>query len=132
MIVHKKYTSLAVVHAGWRGLQSGVIVNALRNFDHPSSVHVFIGPCISGEAYQVGPEVANYFTTVPGALVPDGTDRSRLDLRQVAIAQLLDHGVTDDHVVVSRQTTDGGETFFSDRAQRPCGRFGLVAKRVIA
>jgi copper oxidase (laccase) domain-containing protein len=69
---------------------------------------------------------------VPGALVPDGSDRSRLDLRQVAITQLLDHGVTDDHVVVSRQTTDGGETFFSDRAQRPCGRFGLVAKRVIA
>jgi YfiH family protein len=132
LLVDEASPTLAVVHAGWRGLQSGVIVNALRNFDHPASVHVFIGPCISGEAYQVGPEVANYFTTVPGALTPDGTDRSRLDLRHVAIAQLLDHGVTDGHIVVSRQTTDGGETFFSDRAQRPCGRFSLVAKRVIA
>ncbi len=132
LLVDEISPALAVVHAGWRGLQSGVIVNALRNFEHPGSVHVFIGPCISAEAYQVGPDVANYFTTVPGALTPDGPDHSRLDLRQVAIAQLLDHGVTDDHIVVSTQSTDGGETFFSDRAARPCGRFGLVAKRVIA
>ena len=120
------------MHAGWRGLKSGVIVNALRNFEHPGSVHVFIGPCISAEADPGGPDVAHSFTTVPGALTPDGPDHSRLDLRQVAIAQLLDHGVTDDHIVVSTQSTDGGETFFSDRAARPCGRFGLVAKRVIA
>ena len=132
LLVDEISPTLAVVHAGWRGLQSGVMVNALRNFEHPESVHVFIGPCISGEAYQVGPDVANYFTAIPGALTPDGTDRSRLDLRQVAVSQLLFQGVTDGHIVVSRQTTDGGETFFSDRAKRPCGRFGLVAKRVIA
>jgi hypothetical protein len=29
---------------------------------------------------------------------------------------------------VSRQVTDGGAEFFSDRAQRPCGRFALIAK----
>jgi YfiH family protein len=132
LLVDENSPTLAVVHAGWRGLESGVIANALRNFEHHASVHVFIGPCISGEAYQVGPDVANYFTTVEGALTPDGTDRSRLDLRQVAISQLLFNGVTDGHIVVSTQTTDGGETFFSDRATRPCGRFGLVAKRVIA
>jgi YfiH family protein len=132
LLVDEDSPTLAVVHAGWRGLQSGVIVNALRNFEHPDAVHVFIGPCISAEAYQVGPDVANFFSTVAGALTPDGTDRSRLDLRHVAISQLLEHGVSDGHVVVSTQVTDGGETFFSDRAQRPCGRFGLVAKRVIA
>lgn len=132
LLVDEDSPALAVVHAGWKGLQHGVIVNALRNFDHPNAVHVFIGPCISGEAYQVGPEVATQFASVAGAVLPDSDDRSRLDLRVVAIAQLLEHGVTDDHVAMSAQTTDGGETFFSDRAQRPCGRFALVAKRIIA
>jgi hypothetical protein len=28
--------------------------------------------------------------------------------------------------------TDGGEVFFSDRAHRPCGRFALVARRLVA
>ena len=32
-------------------------------------------------AYQIGPEVAEHFTNVPGAVTPDAGDRSRLDLR---------------------------------------------------
>ncbi len=132
LLVDEDSPALAVVHAGWRGLQHGVVVDALRIFDHSDSVHAFVGPCISGEAYQVGADVADLFTTVSGALTPDGADHWRLDLRHVAISQLLEHGVTDDHIVVATQSTDGGETFFSDRSARPCGRFGLIAKRVIA
>jgi YfiH family protein len=132
LLVDEDSPTLAVVHAGWKGLASGVISNALLRFEHPESVHAFLGPCISQEAYQVGPEVAEKFTTVPGAVVPDTGDRSRLDLRHVAVSQLLGGRLTDDHIVISRQATDGGETFFSDRAQRPCGRFAVVAKRIIA
>jgi copper oxidase (laccase) domain-containing protein len=62
-------------------------------------------------------------------VLADGGDRSRLDLRQVATTQLVAAGVPDAQVVRSREVTDGGEIFFSDRAQRPCGRFALVAKR---
>jgi polyphenol oxidase len=122
---------VALVHAGWRGLQVGVIARTLEGFD-ARTTHAFIGPSISKERYQVGPDVARYFTGVEGALTPDGGDRSRLDLRLIATRQLLDAGVADDHIVRSRDVTDGGEIFFSDRAQRPCGRFAIVAKRVVA
>jgi len=132
LLVDEDSPTLAVVHAGWRGLQSNVIESALEHFEHHNAVHAFIGPSISAAAYQVGPEVAQNFTNVPGALIPDSGDRSRLDLRAVAVAQLLALSVTDSHITVSTQSTDGGTTFFSDRAQRPCGRFALVARRVIA
>ena len=95
-------------------------------------MHAFLGPCISAAAYQVGPEVAEHFTNVAGAVTPDTGDRSRLDLAPVAVAQLLALNVTDGHITIASQSTDGGTTFFSDRAQRPCGRFALVARRVIA
>jgi polyphenol oxidase len=122
---------VALVHAGWRGLEVGVIARALDGFD-VRTTHAFIGPSISKERYQVGPEVAQYFTSVDGALTPDGGDRSRLDLRLVATRQLLDAGVDDDRIERSRDVTDGGEVFFSDRAQRPCGRFAIVARRAVA
>ena len=119
----------AAVHAGWKGLASGVIASALEHFDAPATVHAFVGPSISLEGYQVGPEVAEVFAHIPGATVSDGGDRSRLDLRHVASHQLLGAGLRSENIEVSRQSTDGGEIFFSDRALRPCGRFALIAKR---
>ena len=129
LLVTDAREGVAVVHAGWRGLHLGVLTNAVRALGERARVHAFVGPAISGAAYQVGPDVARYFRDVPGALSPDVDDRSRLDLRTVAAHQLAALGVSDDHVRVSRETTDGGSIFFSDRAQRPCGRFALVAKR---
>jgi polyphenol oxidase len=122
---------VALVHAGWRGLDVGVIARALEGFDL-SATHAFIGPSISKERYQVGPEVARRFSSVEGALTADGGDRSRLDLRLVATRQLLDAGLHVDRIERSQDVTDGGEVFFSDRAQRPCGRFAIVARRAVA
>jgi hypothetical protein len=132
LLVDEDSPTLAVVHAGWRGLESNVLESALENFEHRDAVHAFLGPCISAAAYQVGPEVAQHFTSVTGALTPDTDDRSRLDLRVVALAQLRTLGITDNRVTLTTQSTDGGATFYSDRAARPCGRFALVARRVIA
>ena len=98
-----------LVHAGWRGLSAGVIPRALERFSDPHSVHVFLGPSISAESYQVGPDVANNFVDVHGAVIPDGGDRSRLDLRRVAVAQLVHGGVVAQHVTCSEQVTDGGD-----------------------
>lgn len=129
LLVDDSTSRFALVHAGWRGLAAGTIAATLARFADVRRVHAFIGPSISLEGYQVGPEVARLFADVPRAVLADGGDRSRLDLRQVATTQLLDGGVPDQQIVCSRDVTDGGEVFFSDRAQRPCGRFALVARR---
>lgn len=120
-----------VVHAGWRGLHAGVLEAALALFTNARHVHAVVGPGVSPRVYQVGPEVAGHFVDVPGALSPDVDDRSRLDLRAIALAQLLGAGLSNEHITYTRDVTDGGAVFFSDRASRPTGRFGLVA-RVLA
>jgi polyphenol oxidase len=122
---------VAVVHAGWRGLVAGVIPTALSCFAAPESVRVGVGPCVSPEIYQVGPEVADHFASIDGAVRPDIDDRSRLDLRAVVAHQLHAAGVPSTSITISASVTDGGEMFFSDRAERPCGRFALVARRVV-
>ncbi len=120
---------VAVVHAGWRGLSAGVLPAALARFEDPSRVVAVLGPSISGPAYQVGEEVAERFGDHASALTPDPPGHWRLDLRAVAAEQLERHGVASDHVLASAEVTDGGETFYSDRAERPTGRFALVVRR---
>jgi len=123
----------ALIHAGWRGLAAGVIARTLSHFPDPTTLHVFLGPSISAAAYQVGAEVATHFASIPGAVVddvsPDDQPRFRLDVAGVARDQLRHIGVPDAQTYLSDTTTDGGATFFSDRAQRPTGRFALVARR---
>lgn len=129
LIVDEASHQLCVVHAGWRGLASGVIEAAVLAMGvNPTALKVAIGPAISGERYQVGPEViaaSSYFA--PNAR-PDHGDRWLLDTRATAVSILNAVGVRESNITVSSASTDGGELFFSDRAERPCGRFALVAK----
>ena len=49
---------VAAVHAGWRGLASGVIQVAVAALPAPpAGLHACIGPCIGQAAYEVGEEV---------------------------------------------------------------------------
>ncbi|MBW4029193.1 MAG: laccase domain-containing protein [Acidobacteria bacterium] len=120
---------VAVAHAGWRGLVAGVIPATLAHFARANEVRVVVGPHISSARYQIGPEVARHFSDVDGACHEDQGDRQRLDLGVVTRHQLRRGGVLDEHVTSCTPYTDDGGVFFSDRAQRPCGRFGLVARR---
>lgn len=129
VLVDETSSHYCVVHAGWRGLASGVIANAIASFPAGATLHAFVGPCISARSYQVGPEVAANFSQYEGAVLADEGDRSRLDLLRITHLQLTGAGVLDERITFSLQSTDGGGLFFSDRAQRPCGRFALVAKR---
>lgn len=57
-VVIRSSHAVAVVHAGWRGLASGVIeaaVSSLREFGDPTSAS--IGPHIGACCYEVGEEV---------------------------------------------------------------------------
>lgn len=53
-----------VVHAGWRGLAAGVVEEAVAALgDDPAELHAFLGPGIGPEAFTVGSEVRDAFTT---------------------------------------------------------------------
>ncbi len=60
---------VAAVHAGWRGLQAGVIQAALASMQTPAQqLMAWIGPAISQAHFEVGDEVREAYTAVmPGS-----------------------------------------------------------------
>jgi YfiH family protein len=131
---------LACVHAGWGGTVRGVTpaaVRAMRDIgSDPADIVVGIGPCIDGERYQVGDDVASVAREAFGdstdrVLRPDGTGRRLFDLVAAARVQLTDAGVREQHIHPSGLTTGAGTPFFSHRAEGPCGRFAVLARLLL-
>lgn len=60
-LILRGHSSIAVVHAGWRGVSSGVVHNAVRTIEErgDSVVAAVIGPHIGSCCYEVGPEVVD-------------------------------------------------------------------------
>jgi purine-nucleoside/S-methyl-5'-thioadenosine phosphorylase / adenosine deaminase len=101
---------VAMLHCGWRPLAGGIVAKAVAEFDSPPAAAV--GPGIGGCCYEVGPEVAERFAGVRGAL-----DGRMLDLRRVIAAQLADAGVRSvEHL--DRCTSCDSERYFSHRRDR--------------
>jgi YfiH family protein len=102
--------AVAVVHAGWRGLASGVIaagVRALRRLGTEAPLHAAIGPGAGPCCYQVGEEVHVHF----------GTGGRTLDLKAIARAQLEQAGAEAVHDV-ALCTMCTPELFFSHRRDK--------------
>jgi polyphenol oxidase len=126
---------LATVHAGWRGtvrrVAEATVTTMASLGSRPADVLAAIGPAIEADRYQVGDEVADAardaFGPAADAVVrPDGTGSWLFDLWAANRHTLLESGLRPEHVVTSAEGT-GGERFFSDRAERPCGRFAAIA-----
>lgn len=54
-------SQVAAIHAGWRGLLSGIITNTLSLFQQ-TDVLVWLGPAIGAECFETGAEVRNAFS----------------------------------------------------------------------
>ncbi|MCO6431711.1 MAG: polyphenol oxidase family protein [Deltaproteobacteria bacterium] len=80
--------TLAVIHAGWRGLASGIIANTVDRFgsSHGELLEVLLGPCAGNDQYQVGREVIDRIGESAVSKVMD--DRLILDLQATAFNQL--------------------------------------------
>lgn len=106
---------LAVVHAGWRGLEAGVVPAAVDALGvEPASLRALLGPAIGSCCYEVGEDVAQRIEAVSGAEVVVGSHPPHLDLQAVAIRQLSDAGVLDVGLV-ARCTSCDSERLHSYR-----------------
>lgn len=82
---------VAVVHAGWRGVASGVVPNAVARIGDVRSVH--IGPHIRPCCFEVGPEVSARFV---GHLGRTRAGTTSVDLASAVAAQLpVEPGIVD-------------------------------------
>ena len=126
--------TVAAVHAGWRGVIAGAVpaaLAAMRREDGPTHFVAAIGPCIGGDAFEVGPEVVAEFVRVFAADAPvvrRAGEKGYIDLRAAVRLQLLRAGLTDDRIDVSDRCTyrDAGEFFSHRRDNGVTGRMAAI------
>lgn len=129
---------VAAVHAGWRGIVAGVVDAAIRQMIHrraiPAEIIAAIGPCIGGDAFEVGNDVAESFEKIFGAcsvISRSSSEKSRVDLRLAARMQLLSAGVREENIdTTDRCTVTHVDEFFSHRRDR--GVTGRMAALIAA
>ncbi len=109
--------AVAMLHAGWRGLADGVIVEgvrAVRGLAGEAPIEAAIGPGAGVCCYEVGGEVRERFDARDS-----GPHRGRhLDLKAIARTQLESAGVAHVHDVGLCTICSPAELFFSHRRER--------------
>jgi YfiH family protein len=126
---------IAVAHAGWRGLEAGVIertVDAMRELGATTIAGV-LGPSIGPECYEFG---ADDLAEVAARLGPEARARTAagspaLDVRAAARRAAADRGIT---LQVSDVCTacDAEDRYFSHRARQDIGRMATIVWREAA
>jgi len=118
--------AVATVHAGWRGLDSGVIakaVSALREIDGGMMIAA-IGPGAGGCCYEVGEDLHRRFK----ARCQDFRRGDNLDLKAIARVQLMEAGVSRIHDTEICTICGDPELSFSYRREGPgTGRQAAIA-----
>lgn len=118
LIADEDATVVAAVHSGWRGTVQGVVTRAVETLVEAGAsagrLRAAIGPCIERDAFEVGEEVAEQFSSAyvrrePGA-------RPHVDLVAAVRDQLISAGLGAEHVQrVGGCTYTDVDRFFSYR-----------------
>lgn len=91
-------TRVAAVHAGWRGLCSGVLESTVKQFGDTAGMMAWLGPAIGPGQFEVGAEVRDAFVgrdpQAQSAFAPSARAGHYLaDLYQLARYRLMSSGV---------------------------------------
>jgi YfiH family protein len=110
----------AAVHSGWRGTVANIVAETVKELSargaSPVRVLAAIGPCISVEAFEVGPDVAAQFADAFVLPANAARPRPHVDLRGCVRSQLLASGLVANHIEdVGGCTCLQPETYFSYR-----------------
>jgi YfiH family protein len=134
LIVDPATHTVAAVHAGWRGTAAEILPKTLdkmsRHFGtRIADVLVAIGPAIGQCCFEVGPEVAAQFQR----WFPERTDlteKTKIDLRETNLRQLITAGVPPDAVAIAGDecTRCNAERFHSWR--RDAERAGRMVSAI--
>ncbi|WP_041354611.1 peptidoglycan editing factor PgeF [Methylophaga nitratireducenticrescens] len=130
LITDKSGSQVAAIHAGWRGLQAGIIENTLARFGVAGSeILAWMGPAIGPKAFEVGPEVKAAFLAIDpaaeSAFIASHSDRYLADIYMLARQRLSAQGVT---AIYGGDfcTYSENERFFSYRHEGVTGRMATL------
>lgn len=126
-------SEVAVAHAGWRGLATGVLESIVATMQTPpANIMAWLGPAAAPDAYEIGEEVFAAFVSRDArseiAFVATRPDHWHVDLYALARMRLADTGVT--------RVFGGGlctisdpQRFYSHRRDQRSGRMATVVYR---
>lgn len=130
LISNRDGSEVAALHAGWRGLQAGVIASTLERMQSkPSQLMAWIGPGISRHHFEVGDEVlAAFESAVDGArdyFEAHGEGHWMCDLAGLAARVLERLGVTGIYRDPHCSYRDAAQ-FYSYRREGVTGRMAAL------
>lgn len=127
MLADRRGTTVAAVHAGWRGIADGLPAKVVQRMSEAFQIQAgrflaFIGPSISCQGYRVGDEVVQ---KVAASLPENGmegvlhqeSDGPHLDLEAAVRIQLLAAGLHERSIYGGLPSTDGPEGLFHSHRQ---------------
>ncbi|WP_432742317.1 peptidoglycan editing factor PgeF [Methylobacter sp. G7] len=124
-------SQVAAVHAGWRGLLTGVISNTVSAMQQ-SDLLVWLGPAIGPDCFEVGAEVRDAFLAKSAIFIPafkpqsngkwlaDIYQLARIDLGLLGIDKVYGGGFC---------TVTEQERFYSYRRDKQTGRMATLIWR---
>lgn len=128
LLTDEKAGIIAVVHAGWRGAASGILVNMIEKMSSlgaiPNQIKMAIGPCISFENFEIGEEVAQVFPKSYSRQKKNG--KYHLDLKLFLKEQAIEKGLNTDYIEVSEKCSvaDINDCYSHRREKNKAGRMG--------
>jgi len=125
---------IGAVHAGWKGLLSGILVNAVNCMQkqgaRTANIFVAVGPHISACCYKTSAKMVKQFQEKFGNIA--GAEKNRhsewyLDLAQIALWQLTHLGLPGKNIEILKECTFCNRQYFSYRRDgTACGRIWSV------
>ena len=125
LVCNRAGTEIAAIHAGWKGLSSGIIANTIGMFADRELI-AWIGPGIGPCHYEVDEELVQAFADYPDAIMKGrDADHWQLNLAAIANDQLEQAGIG--VVAVSCDCTYcEQDRFYSYRRDENCGRMAAL------
>jgi polyphenol oxidase len=120
LVFDTKNEAFAAIHAGWRGTVSQIVRKTLEAMNahfgtNTADCYAYIGACIDECSFEVGDEVADYFSA-DYKRFDVNKGKFFIDLKKANLGQLLDFGVPIEQVEVSPFCTlQRNDLFFSHR-----------------
>lgn len=135
LLTNIKGEFVAAIHAGWRGLNDGIISNTITSLNNfaTQDMLAFIGPAICSDCFEIGHEVYETFINKNAAdtkfFVQSAVNEQKFfaDLRGIAQQRLEELGLLPRNIFNSQICTKClDEWFFSYRGNPHTGRFATL------
>ncbi len=131
LICNRAATEVAAIHAGWRGLAGGIIESTIKRMRTPAhELHVFLGPAIGPQAFEVGSDVKAAFINESPSLESCFTNKPQEGKFNCNIYQIARHKLTNLNVAYvgggEECTYSQADDYFSYRRDGQTGRMASL------